>query len=156
MGLRNERYFILFMLYLYVSLPPKGSALADIIHRASSATLAAVWSFQPFMQAFNGRIRVRLPFSCTGQSILPPNAQWGHHTPRVCVVLLFVLSCAMSVALWVMAIWQLALVMQGQTTVEANDNEFYQKVRQYLFWLRLGLSASFVADRWQSPKAKPL
>lgn len=55
--------------------------------------------------------------------------QWTYSTPRVGIVLLFVLSVAMACALWIMGLWQLLLISQAQTTVEANDNEYYRKVK---------------------------
>lgn len=77
---------------------------------------------------FDRLVSLTRPFS--------PLLQWAHHTPRVGIVLLFVLSVAMACALWIMGIWQLLLVTQGQTTVEATDNEYYEKVSSSVFSVR--------------------
>ncbi|PWY97720.1 hypothetical protein BCV70DRAFT_44563 [Testicularia cyperi] len=56
-------------------------------------------------------------------------ADWPYpYTPRVLVLLLFVLAVVMGFALAVMAGWQLVLVSRGETSVESNDNGHYREL----------------------------
>lgn len=49
--------------------------------------------------------------------------KWPYrYTPRVLVLLLFVLALVMGFALGVMAGWQLILISRGETSVESSDN----------------------------------
>lgn len=51
------------------------------------------------------------------------SANWPYpYTPRVLVMLLFILALVMGAALGVMAAWQLILVARGETSVESQDN----------------------------------
>ncbi|KAI5474647.1 hypothetical protein MNV49_002691 [Pseudohyphozyma bogoriensis] len=52
---------------------------------------------------------------------------WPHYTPKLFTLLLFVLASVMALAVGVMAIFQLWLVMAGETAVESHDNEWYRK-----------------------------
>jgi palmitoyltransferase len=57
------------------------------------------------------------------RSSLSWSANWPYpYTPRVLVMLLFVLALVMGAALGVMAAWQLILVARGETSVESQDN----------------------------------
>ena len=50
-------------------------------------------------------------------------SDWPYaYTPRVLVVLLFVLAIVMGFALAVMAGWQIIHISRGETSVESNDN----------------------------------
>lgn len=63
-------------------------------------------------------------------------APWPHVTPRSFSILLWILSVAIGFALLIMAVWQLWLIASNETTVEANDNDYYRKLakrRQRVF-----------------------
>ena len=50
------------------------------------------------------------------------------YTPRVFVILLYILALVMGFALGVMAGWQFILIARGETSVESNDNGHYREV----------------------------
>ncbi|KAF5344464.1 hypothetical protein D9758_014160 [Tetrapyrgos nigripes] len=50
------------------------------------------------------------------------------HLPPILFILSFILSAVLSFAVGVMLIVALWAVMQGETSVEAQDNEVYRKV----------------------------
>ncbi|PWN50230.1 hypothetical protein IE53DRAFT_374726 [Violaceomyces palustris] len=57
------------------------------------------------------------------------SSEWPYdYTPRVFVILLYVLAIVMGLALGVMAGWQLILIARGETSVESNDNTHYREV----------------------------
>ncbi|TKY86246.1 hypothetical protein EX895_005071 [Sporisorium graminicola] len=57
------------------------------------------------------------------------NASWPYtYTPRVLVMLLFILALVMGLALAVMAGWQMILVARGETSVESQDNGHYREL----------------------------
>ncbi|SPO37951.1 uncharacterized protein PSFLO_03428 [Pseudozyma flocculosa] len=56
-------------------------------------------------------------------------SDWPYpYTPRVFVLLLYVLAVVMGFALAVMAGWQLLIVARGETSVESNDNAYYREL----------------------------
>ncbi|GAA98764.1 uncharacterized protein L969DRAFT_49717 [Mixia osmundae IAM 14324] len=88
----NERYFVLFMVYL------------------SIACICVVsWGLPSLL------------------ATLDHSKRWPYRSPRVATVLLWVLCAAIGAALIVMSLWQLWLVMRGETSVEASDNEWYHQ-----------------------------
>ncbi|CBQ72785.1 conserved hypothetical protein [Sporisorium reilianum SRZ2] len=57
------------------------------------------------------------------------SAGWPYsYTPRVLVMLLFILALVMGLALAVMAGWQMVLVARGETSVESQDNGHYREL----------------------------
>ncbi|SPO26983.1 uncharacterized protein UTRI_10448_B [Ustilago trichophora] len=55
--------------------------------------------------------------------------EWEYaYTPRVFVMLLFILALVMGLALAVMAGWQVILVGRGETSVESQDNAHYREL----------------------------
>ena len=57
------------------------------------------------------------------------NEPWPYlYTPRVFVLLTWLLAAVMGVGLGVMSIWQLVLVAQGETSVESHDNAHYDSL----------------------------
>ncbi|KAJ1036822.1 hypothetical protein NDA10_005338 [Ustilago hordei] len=55
------------------------------------------------------------------------SADWPYlYTPRVLVMLLFILALVMGLALFVMAGWQVNLVGRGETSVESQDHAHYR------------------------------
>ncbi|CDR99550.1 uncharacterized protein SPSC_06113 [Sporisorium scitamineum] len=57
------------------------------------------------------------------------SASWPYtYTPRVLVMLLFILALVMGLALAVMAGWQMILVARGETSVESQDNAHYREL----------------------------
>ncbi|KAJ1023573.1 hypothetical protein NDA16_003190 [Ustilago loliicola] len=57
------------------------------------------------------------------------SADWPYpYTPRVLVMLLFILALVMGLALAVMAGWQVILVGRGETSVESQDNAHYREL----------------------------
>lgn len=65
--------------------------------------------------------------------------KWEYEwTPRVLVMLLFVLAVVMGLALAVMTGWQMILVARGETSVESQDNGKSQQIMQ--------VGSGFVAD----------
>jgi palmitoyltransferase len=51
------------------------------------------------------------------------SADWPYpYTPRVLVMLLFILALVMGLALFVMVGWQVNLVGRGETSVESQDH----------------------------------
>ncbi|KDN52919.1 hypothetical protein K437DRAFT_219769 [Tilletiaria anomala UBC 951] len=90
-GLGNERYFVLFVVWL---------GLACVIITGSGWQVAY--------------LAVQI------------NEPWPHaYTPRVFVLLTWLLATIMAVGLGVMSIWQLVLVAHGETSVESHDNAHY-------------------------------
>ena len=56
-------------------------------------------------------------------------AYWPYkYTPRVLVMLLFILALVMGLALAVMTGWQMILVARGETSVESQDNTHYREL----------------------------
>lgn len=93
-GLGNERYFVLFMVWLSFGCAIVVGSGVGVMRRSLS------WS-----------------------------AQWDYaYTPRVLVMLLFILALVMGLALAVMAAWQLILVSRGETSVESQDNSHYRQL----------------------------
>lgn len=57
------------------------------------------------------------------------SGEWPYsYTPRVFVLLLFLLALIMGFSLLIMAGWQLILVSRGETSVESNDNTHYREL----------------------------
>ncbi|EST04826.1 Zinc finger, DHHC-type, palmitoyltransferase [Kalmanozyma brasiliensis GHG001] len=57
------------------------------------------------------------------------SVQWNYpYTPRVMVMLLFILALVMGFALAVMAGWQMIMVSRGETSVESQDNAHYREL----------------------------
>lgn len=57
------------------------------------------------------------------------HGDWPYsYTPRVFVLLLFLLALIMGFSLAVMAGWQLILISRGETSVESNDNAHYREL----------------------------
>jgi palmitoyltransferase len=114
-GLGNERYFVLFMSWL---------CIACVIVTGSG--------WQVAYQSIRLRDRVRektLLRSVRENADIPSllAGQWPHpYTPRVFVLLTWVLAAVMAVGLGVMSMWQLVLVAHGETSVESHDNAHYE------------------------------
>jgi len=90
-GLRNERFFLLFLFYLSIS-------CAWIVY----------WGWPCFTDTFD--------FA----------TPWPFWSPRIFMILTWVLALAIGVAIAIMFGWQLWLVAKGETTVESSDNEYYR------------------------------
>jgi hypothetical protein len=73
--------------------------------------------------------------------MMPTHAQWPYRSPRVLVLLLYILAAAIGFALTVMAAWQLWLIAKGETTVEASDNDYYRHLAKVQGKVRSLLSA---------------
>jgi len=93
-GLHNERYFTLFMVYLAVGLG-----------------CVVVWAWKPMLR-----------------SVFDHRTPWPHYTPRACTLMLWILAVALGLAIVIMALWQLWSIGRGETSVEANDNDFYRSL----------------------------
>ncbi|ORY73264.1 DHHC palmitoyltransferase-domain-containing protein [Leucosporidium creatinivorum] len=83
--------------------------LLFLIYFSIACGFAAWWGWKPLMMALS-----------FGQ-------EWPHHVPRAFMLLLFILAAVMSVAVGVMAIFQVWLVMLGESAVESHDNDWYRK-----------------------------
>lgn len=76
-----------------------------------------------------------LSFACgvvlwSGWAVMRASMRWStvweyNYTPRVFVMLLYILAAVMGLALGVMAAWQIILVGRGETSVESQDNGKY-------------------------------
>ncbi|KAI8457114.1 DHHC palmitoyltransferase-domain-containing protein [Phakopsora pachyrhizi] len=53
---------------------------------------------------------------------------WPYLSPRVFVILTWVLSLAMGVTISIMFIWQMVLISRAETSVESSDNDYYRKL----------------------------
>ncbi|SNX85423.1 uncharacterized protein MEPE_04132 [Melanopsichium pennsylvanicum] len=79
-----------------------------------------------------------LSFGCmivlySGYGIMRTSLSWKQdwefaYTPRVLVMLLFILALVMGLALGVMAGWQVILIGRGETSVESQDNAHYREL----------------------------
>ncbi|KAN0064581.1 hypothetical protein ACQY0O_002209 [Thecaphora frezii] len=93
-GIGNERYFVLFMMWLSIG---------------CGVVCVGGW----------GVVRRSVEF----------RGEWPYSsTPRICVLLLYVLAAVMGFALAVMSVWQLYLIARGETSVENSDNAYYRQV----------------------------
>lgn len=55
---------------------------------------------------------------------------WPHLSPRTFVLLTWILTAAMGFAVGIMALWQAWQILNGETTVETSDNEYYRQFAQ--------------------------
>ncbi|KAI9602710.1 hypothetical protein H4Q26_002006 [Puccinia striiformis f. sp. tritici PST-130] len=92
-GLRNERYFLLFLFYMSIS-------CGWIVY----------WGWASF--------KASVDFT----------TEWPFWSPRIFVILAWVLALAIGVTIGIMFGWQFLLVSKGETTVESSDNEYYHQL----------------------------
>ncbi|KAA1081951.1 hypothetical protein PGT21_000956 [Puccinia graminis f. sp. tritici] len=92
-GLRNERFFLLFLFYMSVS-----------------CAWVVFWGWASFIESVD--------FSTS----------WPFWSPRVFVILTWVLALAIGLTIGIMFGWQLLLIAKGETTVESSDNEYYHQL----------------------------
>lgn len=93
MGLRNERFFLLFLFYMTIS-----------------CAWVVFWGWTSFNESVD--------FSTS----------WPFWSPRLFVILTWVLALALGVTIGIMFGWQLMLIAKGETTVESSDNEYYRQL----------------------------
>ncbi|KAK9900922.1 zf-DHHC-domain-containing protein [Cystobasidium minutum MCA 4210] len=84
--------------------------LLFMVHMALACTSVALLGFNTMLRTFDFR------------------SSWPYLTPRPFSLILWILCVAMGFALSVMSLWQLWLVAQNETSVEANDNSYYRKI----------------------------
>lgn len=102
-GVGNERYFVLFMVWLAIGCMVVVGSGWSVVRQSIS-----------FKEVSKARRFCRL---CS------PAKRWEYHyTPRVFPLLTFTLCAIMGFALAVMSIWQILIIGWGETSVENSDN----------------------------------
>jgi len=93
-GIHNERHFVLFMIYLFIS------------------TVFFVYNGFPLLS------------DALGLS----DTSWDHYTHEIVFITEFALSSVLGFAVLIMFGWHLWSIAQGETSVEAQDNDQYRKI----------------------------
>ncbi|KAH9814410.1 DHHC palmitoyltransferase-domain-containing protein [Melampsora americana] len=86
-GLHNERYFFLFLVYMTIS-----------------NIWIVYWGWTSFLISTNF------------------NRLWNFNSPRLFMILTWILNLVIGITVGIMMIWQLILIVKGETSVESIDN----------------------------------
>ncbi|EGF99808.1 uncharacterized protein MELLADRAFT_94100 [Melampsora larici-populina 98AG31] len=92
-GLHNERYFLLFLVYMTIS-----------------NIWVTYWGWTSFLISTNF------------------NSKWEFNSPRLFVILTWVLNLVIGITVGIMMSWQLILIGKGESSVESSDNEYYSNL----------------------------